>query len=138
MENVWTIVCLIGLFGHCKSEVTISQSPSFQWDSYAVVEHSPAAEYGPPPSPPPPPTTALPTNEYGAPPVSTATIEIAQGNLEFAGQVVEVNTPVHRPTFTHSFLASEQFGQLKKPTVSSIDTNSILITFFSRNSVLND
>lgn len=127
MKNVCKMVFLIGLFGHSIGEVAISRSPSNGWDSYAVVEHSPAAEYGPPPIPP---TTAfpVPANEYGAPPIPTATFEIAQGNVEYDGQVVEVNTPVHQPTFTH-FLPPNQFGQLKKTTVSCIHV--FLIAFSS-------
>lgn len=121
MENVLKIVLSIGLIGRSLGEV--SQSPSFDWDSYSNVEHVPAAVYGPPqPSPPSPPTTPFPANEYGAPPIPTATFELAQGNLEYSGQVIEVHEPEHHhhhhyPTFTH-FLPSEQIGELKKPTVS--------------------
>lgn len=124
MENVLKIGFLVGLIGHSRSEVAISQSPSFEWDSYEVVEHSPAAEYGPPPTPPSSPTTPfpVPANEYGAPPISTATFEIAQENLAYAGHVDEANTPVHQPAFTH-FLPSDQFGQLKKPTVSLLSSH---------------
>lgn len=123
MENVLKIVLIIGLIGRSIGEVTVNQSPSsFDWDSYSNEEHTPAAVYGPPQLPPSsssPPTTPFPApaNEYGAPPISTATFEIPQGNLEYSGQVIEVNTPAHQPTFTH-FLPSDQFGQLKKPTVS--------------------
>lgn len=124
MENVLKIVLSIGLIGRCLGEV--SQSPSFDWDSYSNGEHVPAAVYGPPSSPPPPTTPfPAPANEYGAPPNPTATFELDQGNLE----VIEVHEHEHEPdhhfhhhhhhhpTFTH-FLPSEQFGELKKPTVS--------------------
>lgn len=133
MENVLKIVLSIGLIvGRSKGEV--SQSPSsFDWDSYSNGEHVPAAVYGPP-QPSPPPTTPFPApaNEYGAPPIPTATFELAQGNLEHNGQVIEVYIPDHHhhhhddhhldhhhhhATFTH-FLPSEQFGELKKSTVS--------------------
>lgn len=124
MENVLKIMLLIGLIGRGIGEVTVNQSPpSFDWVSYSSLEHTPAKVYGPPQPSLPPPTTPYPTptNEYGAPPISTATFEIAQGNLEYTGQVVEVNT--HRPTFTH-FQPSDQFGELKKPTVSLLRANT--------------
>lgn len=109
MENVLKIVLSIALIGRSMGEVPVD------FDSYTIVEHVPAAVYGPPS-----PTTPLapPANEYGAPPNPTATYELAQGNLEYSGQVIEVDTPVdHAPTFTH-FLPPNQFGELKKPTVS--------------------
>lgn len=131
MENVLKIVLLsIGLIGRCVGEV--SQSPSFDWDSYSNVEHVPAAVYGPPPQPSAPPTTPFPApaNEYGAPPIPTATFELDQGNLEYNGQVIEVHEYEpdhhhhdhhhhhHHPTFTHFLTPSEPFGELKKSTVS--------------------
>lgn len=117
MENVLKIFYVIGLIGRCIGEVAVNQSPSFDWEEYSI-EHKPAALYGPPPVTAPASTTD-PSIEYGAPIISTATFETAHENLEYTGQVVEVNTPAHRPTFTH-FLPSEQFGQLKKPTVSFV------------------
>lgn len=133
MENVFKIFYLIGLIGVSIGEVAVNQSPSFDWGSYSI-EHVPAAAYGPPPSPPlssPLPPIAHPAIEYAAPFISTESFEIAQGDLENAERVIEVNTPLHRPTFTH-FLPSEQLNEEKKPTVSLF---TLLIGF---NLVLNE
>lgn len=133
MENVFKILFLIGLIGRGMGEVTVNQSPSFDWESHSNIEHQPAVVYGPPSSPVP---TTDPAIEYGAPPISTATFEIAQGNLEYTGQVIGVNTP-NPPTFTH-FLPSEQFGELKKPTVSLLHahlnqfSSNVLVQFFKK------
>lgn len=123
------IVLLIGFIGHCMCDVT-NQTPSVpsNWGPYPD-SHTPAAEYGPPPP-------NSPNGEYGAPPISPSSVQITQENAAFAGQVVEVNTPTHRPS--HIYLTAKpsgQFGQLRKPTVSE-DTKIRVRSIFNRATAL--
>lgn len=109
------IVLLIGFIGHCTCVVSHQQAPS-NWgpypDSYPD-SHTPAAEYGPPST-----LSPLPAAEYGAPP-QTPSIQIEPENFEFAGQVVQVNTPAPQPSYIYlTAKPVQQFGQLRKPTVS--------------------
>lgn len=105
------VVLIIGFIGHCTCAVTNQQiSVPTNWGPYPDA-HTPAAEYGPPTTPNP---------EYGAPPQPTPPIQIEPEELQFAGQVAEVNTPAHRPSYVYlTAKPVAQFGQLRKPTVSS-------------------
>lgn len=92
----------------------LSESPSVptNWGPYPD-SHTPAAEYGPPSTT----TSYPPATEYGAPPPSTPSIE---PETEYNGQIAELNAVPHQPTYVYiSSKPIVQFGQLRKPTVSS-------------------
>lgn len=106
------VVLLIGFIGHFTCLV-ICDPPS-NWGPYPD-SHSPAAEYGPPT------TSNPPDSVYGAPP-STPSIQI-EPETEYNGQITEITTPVHRPSYIYvSSIPSTEFGQLKKPNVSAFNS----------------
>lgn len=92
------IVLLIGFIGFCASDVSLyNRPPPSSWGAY--------------------PNSQPPAGEYGAPPLPTAAVEITLENVEFGGQVVEINTPSHTPSNAYLPPKPDQFGQLRKPTV---------------------
>lgn len=115
-----TVVLLAGLIG--LSVCDVSSGPY----SYSPLSANTAlpGEYGAPP---------LPNSQYGAPP-SPSSVQVSQENIQFGGQIVEVNNG--RPSNVYlPPSSSSQFQQLKKPikvclSVSFCEFSVKIILFF--------
>lgn len=96
-----TIVLLAGLIG--LSACVVSSGP-YPYPASPASTALPG-EYGAPP---------LPNSQYGAP-ASPSSVEISQENIQFGGQVVEVNNGRPSNVYFSPSSSFNQFQQLKKP-----------------------
>lgn len=102
------IVFFIGCFGFCVCDVLLRITVPSSW---SVNTNVPATEYGAPPLQPLPPVPAPAPPFASGPPVFSLPPE----NVEFSGQLVQINPSTHKPSNGHAF-GSSQFGQLKTST----------------------
>jgi len=99
-KKMLTVVLLAGLIGLSACDVSSGPYPYSPSPASAALP----GEYGAPP---------LPNSQYGAP-ASPSSVQLSQENIQFGGQIVEVNKG--RPNNVYlPPSSSSQFQQLKKP-----------------------
>ena len=70
--------------------------------------------------------SAIPSGEYGAPPLPTASVEISRENIELAGHLVEINNAQQ-----HGYSPSHASYHFRRPKLSSVVSELSEIPFIN-------